>query len=91
MKTKKRLSSVEAAYKILKREKRAMKPKEIIEIAFKEYGLKMNGKTPHATLDANFYNERKRRRKLNREQRFVKVSRGMWGLVEYLDLHYEIE
>jgi len=63
----------------------------IIEIASKDFGLVMKGKTPHATLDANFSNERKRREKSNRTQRFVKISRGKWGLVEYVGKHYSID
>jgi hypothetical protein len=88
---KEKIGSVTIAYQILKREKRAMRPREIIDIAIDEFGLVMTGKTPGSTLNSNFINEIKRRKKSNREQRFVRVSRGEWGLVEYLSIHYEID
>jgi hypothetical protein len=87
----KRQSSVDIAYKILKKRKCPMPPKEIIKIAMSRYELVMKGKTPDATLNSNFINEIKRRKKSNREQRFVRVSRGKWGLVEYIGVHYEID
>ena len=67
-----------------------MSAQELISIGIQEYGLEMKGKTPAATLDANFCNERKRRSKKGREHRFVRVRRGKWGLEEYLGVHYQI-
>ena len=87
----KKKSSTKIAYDILKREKRAMKPAKLIEIAVKKFGLVMKGKTPHATLCSNFINERKRRDAKGRKQRFVRISRGKWGLVEYVGKFYDIE
>jgi len=91
MKTIRKISSVEAAYQILKREKRAMTSREIIEMAFKEFDMAMKGKTPDATLTSNFINEIERRNNAKREQRFIRVSPGKWGLVEYLNIYYKIK
>jgi len=91
MNAKKKRTSVQIAYKILKREKRAMKSGEIINIAFDEFGRFMKGKTPSATLTSNFINEIKRRQKSNKAQRFVRVSRGKWGLAEYIGVYYDIK
>ena len=84
-------SSTQLAYVILEREKRPMTPRELIRIAVEESGLQMGGKTPHATLDANFINERRRRERNGQEQRFVRIRRGHWGLVKYVGVHYDIE
>jgi len=86
-----KLNSVSIALEILKREKREMSPNEIIDIAFKEYGVFMKGKTPIATLNSNFINERKRRMNTGKPQRFIQVKRGRWGLVEYLGIHYDVK
>ena len=67
-----------------------MRSKELVNIGKQEYGLEMKGKTPGATLEANFCNERKRRSDSKRAQRFVRVNPGMWGLEEFVGLHYEI-
>jgi len=91
MATKQKRTSTEIAYEILKRKKRPMRTSEIINIAINDFGLVMKGKTPDATLNSNFINERKRREKSNREQRFVRVSPGKWGLLEYIGRHYNIE
>ena len=80
-------SSTEIAYVILDREKRPMRPKEIIEIAMQEHGLQMAGKTPDATLNSNFINEIKRRKKSGVAQRFTRVKPGHWGLVKYAELY----
>lgn len=84
-------SSVDVAYKILRRRKRPMTPKELIKIGMEKYGLVMGGKTPDATLNANFINERKRRDAAGKEQRFVRIRPGQWGLVEYVGKHYDVE
>jgi hypothetical protein len=79
---------VEVALKVLHREKRAMTAKEIMAVAIRDFGLRMDGKTPDATLNANFINEIKRRAAAGREQRFVRVAPGLWGLVQFLGKHY---
>ena len=91
MTEKKSRSSVKTAYKILEHEKRAMTSREIINIAFDEFGRFMKGKTPYNTLNSNFINDIKRRQKSNREQRFVRISRGKWGLVKYIGVYYDIK
>jgi hypothetical protein len=64
---------------------------ELINVGVQKHGLQMSGKTPDATLNANFINELKRRARNGQEQRFVRVYRGHWGLVKYVGVHYEIE
>lgn len=86
-----KVSSVDAAYEILKENKRPMRTQEIINIAISEYGVVMEGRTPEATLYSNITNEIKRRNKRGRSQRFVRISPGKWGLVEYLDKYYSIQ
>jgi len=68
-----------------------MTPKEIIAVAVRDFGLVMKGKTPDATLNSNFINERKRRAASGRDQRVVRVKPGHWGLVEHVGVHYDIE
>lgn len=85
-----RSTSVIIAYEILKRRRRPMTPKELIEVATRDYGLRMRGKTPDATLNSNFINERKRRERAGLPQRFVRVAPGTWGLVEYFDKLYGV-
>ena len=45
----KTLSSVDAAYDILKETKRPMNCKEIVEIALRDYNVGLQGKTPNKT------------------------------------------
>jgi hypothetical protein len=86
-----RMSSTELAYRILEREKRPMTPKDLIKLAVEDLGLTMSGKTPDATLNSNFINERKRRDRSGQEQRFVRIKPGHWGLVKYVGKHYEVQ
>lgn len=87
----KRPTSIEVAYAILCRTKRPMTPKELVELGFSKHGLVMKGMTPDATLNANFINEIKRRRRDGREQRFVRVRPGHWGLVQFLGRYYHVD
>lgn len=89
--TSKRESSVQIAYRILRSRKRPMTCRELIAVAMKQHGLVMKGKTPDATLNSNFINERKRRERAGDEQRFVRIAPGTWGLVEHVGIYYEIE
>lgn len=84
-------SSVSVAYNVLKHRKRAMSAKEIIAASKAELDRVLKGKTPRSTLNANIINEINRRGRSNREQRFVRVSRGKWGLTEYMGIHYDVE
>jgi len=84
-------SSVHLAYEILKENMHPMSTRDIIQIAIRERGLVMRGKTPDSTLAANFINEVKRRARTNRRQRFVRTSPGKWGLCEYVGKYYEVE
>lgn len=76
-------TKVEAAYIILKEHKNPLHVKEIIRIALERKMIETKGKTPWATLGADFYNENKRRTRKGRELRFYRIGNGMWGLTEW--------
>ncbi|PLV56041.1 winged helix-turn-helix domain-containing protein [Thermotoga sp. SG1] len=70
----------EAAYFILKREKRPMTVKEIVEIALKEGLIKTSSKSPDRDMAVNIYDDIR----LNgKNSPFVKVGRGLFGLREF--------
>ena len=77
------MSKTEAAYAILKRTKRLMTAKQIIEIAISEGMIKTKGKTPHQTLNVDMYLENKRRENGNKPKRFKRQEGGRWGLTEW--------
>lgn len=56
-----KLSKVEAAYLILKREKKAMTYKDITDISIKEKLIVTKGKTPDATLRVDIFKENNRK------------------------------
>lgn len=76
-------SKVEAAYLILKDYGKPLYVREVIRIALSKSMIKTKGKTPWATLGADFYNENKRRTKTGESLRFCRLGRGIWGLVEW--------
>lgn len=69
----------EAAYQVLKKEKRPLSAKEITRAALKERLITSGGKTPSATMGAVIYNDIKTKRE---KSIFVKIKRGMFGLKE---------
>jgi uncharacterized protein YifN (PemK superfamily) len=72
----------EAAYFILKREKRPMTAREIVEIALKEKLIKTSSKSPDRDLAIQIYDDIR----LNGENSpFVKVGRGLFGLREFYE------
>lgn len=70
----------EAAYHVLKEEKKPLSAKKITEIALREGLVRSVGKTPNATMGAVIYTDIKRRRG---KALFVKVKRGLFGLREW--------
>ncbi len=72
------LSKIEAAKKIFKERKSPLTSKEIVEIAMRRNLIKVNGKTPQATMNADFINERIRRQRRKLKPRFTKTSDGRW-------------
>ena len=78
-------SKVEAAYEILKKHKKPMLPKEIIEVAIEKGMIKTAGLTPEATLRVDIYLENKRRVAAQKKLRFTKLDRGLIGLTEWED------
>jgi|TARA_Y100000389_G_scaffold44553_1_gene39255 hypothetical protein len=75
------ISKIRAATKIFNERKTALSAKEIIDIALKRKLIKVNGKTPHATMNADFINENHRREKRNRKTRFRRTSEGKWRYI----------
>lgn len=73
-------SKVEAAYIILKREKKAMTYKEIVTISIKEGLIVTVGKTPAETLRVDIYHENKRRLKRGISPRFNIEKSGIVSL-----------
>ncbi|MCD6551384.1 HTH domain-containing protein [Thermotoga sp.] len=70
----------EAAYFILKREKRPMTAKEIVEMALKEKLIKTSSKSPDRDMAIQIYDDIR----LNgKNSPFVKVGRGLFGLREF--------
>ena len=76
------MSKTEAAYAILKRTKRPMTAREIIDIAISEGMIETKGKTPDQTLNVDMYLENKRRDSQNKPKRFKRHENGYWGLTE---------
>ncbi len=70
----------EAAYHVLKDEKRSLSAKEITQIALKEGLITTDGKTPDATMGAVIYTEIKQKKG---KSLFVKLKRGLFGLREW--------
>jgi len=70
----------EAAYHVLKKQKRPLSAKRITQIALTEGLLRSVGKTPHATMGAVIYTDMKRR---GDKGPFAKVKRGLFGLREW--------
>ncbi len=75
------ISKIEAAVKILNEKKREMTAKEIIDIALRRNLIKVKGKTPDVTLNADIINENKRRNKNKIQARFKRTSIGKWSLL----------
>ncbi len=76
-------SKVEAAYRILKAEKKPLSTKDIIEKALKQGIISTKGKTPADTLRADIYQENKRREKREIDKRFNELGGGVIGLIEW--------
>jgi len=76
-------TKTEAAFKILKDNGKPLPVREIIQIALSKKMIITTGKTPDATLEADFINERKRRVKRGESLRFVRTAPGIWGLAEW--------
>jgi len=70
----------EAAYHVLKKEKKPISVREITKVAFKEGLIISDGKTPEATMGAVIYSDIKQKEK---KSLFVKVKRGFFGLREW--------
>jgi hypothetical protein len=72
------LSKIQAATKIFKERKIPLTSREIVEIAMRRNLIKVNGLTPHATMNADFINEGIRRTKRRLKPRFSRTSDGKW-------------
>ena len=72
-----KLSFLEAAYNVLKKEGRPLSVSEITSIAISSGLILTKGKTPSATMGAQIYRDMKRR---GEGSRFLKVGRGKFGL-----------
>lgn len=70
----------EAAYHVLRREKKPLSTKEITKISIKEGLITSKGKTPIATMGAVIYTDIKQK---GEKSLFVKVKRGLFGLREW--------
>lgn len=70
MKSRGGLTFREAAFEILKRSGRPMKPKAIVEEAISKKLLFTSSKRPEATLNVHLHNDK----------RFVKTGKGFWEL-----------
>jgi len=77
------LSKTEAAYLILKTNKKPLHTKEIIEIALNKKLIKTKGKSPESTLAADLLLENRRRAKQKIKPRFIKVGPRIWGLTDW--------
>lgn len=75
-----KLSFLEAAYKILKRENRPLSADEIASMAISGGLISTKGKTPSATVGARIYMDIKRGGECSR---FLKAGRGKFGLREW--------
>jgi DNA-directed RNA polymerase delta subunit len=79
----KKLSFLEAAYKILKRENKPLTSEEITKIALRYKLIETSGKTPERTMGAQIYMDIKRK---GNKSRFVKIEKGIFGLKEWKSL-----
>lgn len=70
----------EAAYHVLKKEKKSLSAEEITKIALKEKLITSGGKTPEATMGARIYADIKQG---GEKSLFVKMKRGVFGLKEW--------
>ncbi|RMF97977.1 MAG: hypothetical protein D6734_01005 [Candidatus Schekmanbacteria bacterium] len=70
----------EAALEILRKEKRPMKPKEIVELALQRGILHTRGETPWYTLSSHLYTDTK---KNGSKSPFVQLGKNLWGLREW--------
>lgn len=69
------ISKIKAAVLIFKKYKKPFSSRELVEIALKQKLIKVNGLTPHATMNADILNENKRRKNSRRKPRFLRVDR----------------
>lgn len=69
----------EAAYHILRKEKKPVSAEQITTLALQEGLITSQGKTPEATMGAIIYADIKRR---GQQSLFVKVKKGLFGLRE---------
>jgi hypothetical protein len=76
----------EAAYNVLKKEKRLLSIKEITQSVLKSGLIKSTGKTPIATMGAMIYTDIKQK---GGKSIFIKVKRGLFGLKEWGKETYE--
>jgi type III secretion system FlhB-like substrate exporter len=67
----------EAAYHILREEKRPLSAKEITKIALKDGLITSDGKTPDVTMAAVIYTDIKQK---GEKSSFAKIKRGLFGL-----------
>jgi hypothetical protein len=77
------ISKTEAAYKILKEEKKPLHSSEIIKLAIKKGLIETKGKTPESTLNVDIYLENKRRLARKDTCRFKKVGPAIFALTEW--------
>jgi len=70
----------QAAYHVLKDEKRPIPAKEVTQIALRDGLIKTDGKTPDATMGAVIYADIKQKKE---KSLFVKVKSGLFGLREW--------
>ena len=75
------ISKTKAAVQIFKTTKRAMSPRELIDIALKKKLIKVKGLTPSATMNADIINENKRRSSNGLKPRFKKNTANKWMYV----------
>jgi hypothetical protein len=75
------LSKIKAAVKIFKEKKIPLSSQELIDIALKRDLVKVKGKTPKQTMNADILNENKRKNKNNLKQRFIKTANAKWRYV----------
>ena len=76
-------SKTEAAYLVLRSNKKPLHVNEIIKIALDKKMIKTKGKTPESTLAVDLLLENRRKAKQGVKPRFVKVGPGVWGLTEW--------
>lgn len=76
-------SKTEAAYLILKSNKKPLHVDDIIKIALEKKMIKTKGKTPESTLATDLLLENRRKSIQKVKSRFIKVAPGIWGLTEW--------